>query len=185
MNSHETFISDEAREKLERELPDEYQVVFPAHCSIARRITILLSLGLIGILWFLMASPLILRMEGPITTEIIFGSGVAVLLGAAITFICIVKNAEAFLDYEVLAIGQGSIVVVRKFMMYKRVRWAKFRIDDLKMIDFQNGLGALKHAKIGCFAKNLPFKDIKDVSKAILALPAEPLTVSGDASERA
>ena len=174
MNSQETFISDEAREKLERELPDEYQVVFPAHCSIARRIIILFFLGLIGILWFLMVSPLILRIEGPIKTEFIAESGAAVLLLVIITVLCIVKNAEAFLDYEVLAKGQGSIVVVKKFMAYTRVRWAKFQIDDLKMIDFRNGLGALKHAKIGCFAKNLPLKDIKDVSKAILELPLGP-----------
>lgn len=174
MNSHETLISDEAREKLERELPDKYQIAFPAHCSITRRITILFFLALIGILWFLMVSPLILQMKGPIKTEFNAGSGVAVMLLAFITVLCIAKNAEAFLDYEVLAIGQGSIVVVKKFMACKRVRWAKFQIDDLKMIDFRNGLGALKHAKIGCFAKNLPLKDIKDVSKAILELPLEP-----------
>lgn len=173
MSSSEKLKFDRAMETFARELPDEYQVVFPTHSSNARKIAIAAAAVLLGFLGFVMTFPSEVRLEGPITLVTIAQLTCAALFGTSIAVVCILGNSEVFLTYEVLAIGQGSIVLVKKFILLKRVKWARFDVEDLKMIDFQNGFGAFRHVKLGMFAKNLPAKDIDDVRTAILAASDE------------
>lgn len=147
MNSNDRPLPLPNKEVIAPDLPDEYQIRLPSRSSALR----LLCFSIFWLGSFAFES----NNQFSIILSIIFA---ALFVGFARTDL---------LRYEVLAIGQGSIAILRKYPFFRQVKWATFDLKQLNMIDCERGLAALFHPGLGEFAKNTSVAELSNVISAI------------------